>query len=108
MHEKKMMENEELSIESRMIQEAAAFMKTIEDLGSNTPGNEDKHYHGTFQVIDFIEQQGVGAHEANIIKYVVRWKRKGGITDLFKAGWYLMRLIKHAKRQEAIEASQRG
>jgi hypothetical protein len=102
------MQNESSDVEDRIIQEAAAFLHSIEELGTKTPGNEDKHYHGTFQVIDFIEQQNIGPHEANIIKYVVRWKRKGGVTDLFKAAWYIMRLIKHAKRQEAIEASRRG
>ena len=93
--------NEEAMTENKIVEEAAAFLKGLDDLGTNTPGNEDKHYHGTFQIIDFIEAQNIGAHEASIIKYVVRWRSKGGLTDLFKAAWYLMRLIKHTKRQEA-------
>lgn len=30
----------------------------------------------------------------NIFKYVFRWPRKGGVTDLHKAAWYLEKLIK--------------
>jgi len=30
---------------------------------------------------------------ANAIKYLWRWKRKGGVEDLRKARWYLDRLI---------------
>jgi hypothetical protein len=32
--------------------------------------------------------------EGNIIKYVTRYKDKGGLEDLKKAEWYLTRLIK--------------
>ena len=30
---------------------------------------------------------------ANVIKYICRWKHKGGVTDLKKAEWYLDYLI---------------
>ncbi|MFQ5330071.1 MAG: DUF3310 domain-containing protein [Thermodesulfobacteriota bacterium] len=43
--------------------------------------------------IDVIEGWGLGFHEANILKYVARYKEKGGIEDLKKAKWYLDRLI---------------
>ena len=31
--------------------------------------------------------------EGNILKYLLRYKTKGGLEDLHKAEWYLVRLI---------------
>ena len=39
----------------------------------------------------------VGFCEGNIIKYVIRWKKKGGVEDLKKARVYLDRLIYDAE-----------
>ena len=61
------------------------------------PGNEDSHYQGNIQPIDFIEDQQLGFHEANIIKYTARWKKKGQLEDLYKVAWYLNRLINNVK-----------
>lgn len=56
--------------------------------------NSPSHYtDGGVETIDFIEGKGLGYHEGNIIKYVTRWKLKGGVEDLKKARWYLNRLI---------------
>ena len=38
--------------------------------------------------------------EGNIIKYVTRYKDKGGLVDLKKAEWYLTRLIKVQESNE--------
>lgn len=35
--------------------------------------------------------------EGNIIKYVWRWRDKGGVEDLEKAKWYLDRLIQNER-----------
>ena len=35
---------------------------------------------------------------ANAIKYLWRWKAKGGLEDLRKAGWYIKRLISYLER----------
>lgn len=63
------------------------------------PGNQDSHYFGSIQPIDFIEDQQLGFHEANIIKYIARWKKKGKVEDLYKVAWYLNRLIQFVKRE---------
>lgn len=53
-----------------------------------------KHYAGlTPEPIDVIESWGLGYHEGNVIKYVSRWRAKGGVEDLRKAAEYLRRLI---------------
>lgn len=53
-----------------------------------------KHYAGlTPEPIDVIESWGLGYHEGNVLKYVSRWRAKGGVEDLRKAAEYLRRLI---------------
>ena len=43
------------------------------------------HYWGEIQVWDFIIANNIPYLEGNIIKYVSRWRKKGGIEDLKKA-----------------------
>lgn len=52
------------------------------------------HYAGLkIDVIDFCHANDIPFLEGNIIKYVCRWKQKGGLEDLHKALDYLQRLI---------------
>jgi hypothetical protein len=62
--------------------------------------NHPAHYNaGNIECIDAIEEavKGLDGKEAfatgNAIKYLWRWKRKGGKEDLKKAVWYINRLI---------------
>jgi hypothetical protein len=45
------------------------------------------------QPVEFIYKNSIPYIEGNIIKYVVRWRDKGGIDDLRKARHYLDMLI---------------
>ena len=45
------------------------------------------------QPIDLIEAQGLDFTEGCIIKYICRYRRKGGRQDLLKALWYIQRLL---------------
>jgi hypothetical protein len=45
------------------------------------------------QTWDYIAANEIGYFEGNVIKYVSRWKQKGGIEDLRKAQHYLSKLI---------------
>lgn len=39
---------------------------------------------------------GIEAYDTgNVIKYICRWKNKGGVQDLEKAMWYIQHLIDH-------------
>ena len=69
--------------------------------------NHPSHYtQGAIECIDAIKEATKGLFgieavcTANIIKYVWRWKFKNGIEDLYKAEWYLDRLIKEATKKK--------
>jgi hypothetical protein len=42
---------------------------------------------------DYIAANELGYFEGNIVKYVSRWRDKGGVDDLRKAQHYLQKLI---------------
>lgn len=52
------------------------------------------HYKDlTIQPIEYIHANKLGFCEANVVKYVSRWRAKNGIADLEKAKHYLELLI---------------
>lgn len=64
------------------------------------PVERPRHYNqGAIECIDAIasavsELKGMEAYcTGNAIKYLWRWKHKGGKQDLWKAQWYLKRLL---------------
>ncbi len=54
-------------------------------------GDHYKKY--AIQPIDFITANRLEWCEGNVVKYVTRWKDKGGLQDLLKARHYLDLLI---------------
>tara|TARA_R100001369_G_C3214808_1_gene148770 strand:+ start:274 stop:474 length:201 start_codon:yes stop_codon:yes gene_type:complete len=60
----------------------------------NDPINPDYYTKG-IEVTNFILSHDLGFCEGNIIKYITRYKQKGGKTDLLKAKKYLELLITH-------------
>lgn len=70
----------------------------------NDPVNHPAHYTGgKIEVIDFIEDQKLGYHLGNAVKYIARAGKKDPAKyteDLKKAVWYLSREI---KKQEATK-----
>jgi len=65
--------------------------------------NKPSHYtSGKIEVIDFIEDQQLGYHLGNCVKYIARAGKKNPdkvIEDLQKAEWYLKRRIKHLQNE---------
>lgn len=54
------------------------------------------HYRDVvIQPVEYIMANGIPYCEGNVIKYVTRWRRKGGLDDLRKARHYLDLLIEH-------------
>ena len=58
------------------------------------------HYQLPIQPIEYILANGLGYCEANVVKYVSRWRNKGGIQDLKKAIHYLEMLIEEEEEEE--------
>jgi len=53
-----------------------------------------QHYKNkAIQTWDYIASNNIPYLEGNIIKYVSRWRDKGGVEDLHKAMHYLEKLI---------------
>lgn len=89
-----------------------AFQKANPYLVNFFPSREDfknvvtvdtspKHYRqGKIEPWDFITSQGMSFLEGNIVKYVTRYKAKGGVADLLKAKMYLEKLIKEVIKCE--------
>ena len=58
-----------------------------------------EHYKSkTIQPWDYIISNNLGYMEGNIVKYVSRWRDKGGVEDLKKAQHYLAKLIEVTTR----------
>jgi hypothetical protein len=52
------------------------------------------HYlHFNIQPVEFIHKNSIPYIEGNIIKYVCRWRDKGGLQDLHKARHYINLLM---------------
>jgi len=71
-------------------------VKTVKAMKKTTHKNDPGHYtECTIEPIEFVLANNLGACEANVVKYVCRWKQKDGIEDLRKAIRYLELLIEH-------------
>ena len=67
--------------------------------------NSPSHYLGKVECIDCIERATAGLNgieavcTGNAIKYLYRWKKKNGITDLRKCLWYVNHLIEKLENE---------
>jgi len=58
-------------------------------------GSHYKNYK--IQPVEFIIKNNIGFVQGNIIKYILRFKEKGGVQDLLKAKHYIELLIDSSK-----------
>jgi hypothetical protein len=71
-----------------------ANVKGSETMNANSKQEGGSHYKNqAIQAWDYIAVNNIGYFEGNIIKYVSRWRKKGGLEDLRKARHYLDKLI---------------
>ena len=64
----------------------------------------DGHYKSLkIQPIEYIHANGIPFAEGSVIKYVTRWRDKGGIADLEKAKHFLELLIELEERSRVLE-----
>jgi lipopolysaccharide biosynthesis regulator YciM len=53
------------------------------------------HYKAAIEHWDFVLANDIPYMEAQIMKYLCRWKKKNGLMDLYKALHFLAKLIEH-------------
>lgn len=74
------------------------YSEVPEDTSEDDPVNHPSHYtDGKIEVIDYIEDKGLGFCLGNAVKYISRAGKKDQskeIEDLLKAIWYIQRKIK--------------
>lgn len=56
------------------------------------------------QPVEYIHANGLGYFEGNVLKYITRWKAKGGIADLEKAKHYIELLIELESEKQSLDA----
>lgn len=87
---------EELELATPM--EIASTLTTKKVDEQNDPFKQQvggDHYKSmTIQPVEFILANGLGFCEGNVIKYICRYKQKGGVQDLKKVVHYAELLIK--------------
>jgi len=71
------------------------------------PGGE--HYKNkTIQPWDYIAANNIGFFEGNAIKYLTRWREKGGIEDLKKAQHFIQKLIEIEEGKASSSLEREG
>ena len=71
------------------------------------PINHPPHYGGIgnrYEAIKVIEAWDLDFCLGNAVKYISRWKEKGGVNDLKKAVWYVNRRIQQLENEHKEEA----
>jgi hypothetical protein len=63
----------------------------------------DHYKKMSIQPVEFIHANGIGYFEGNVIKYVARWRSKGGVADLEKAKHYIDLLIELETRKNDLK-----
>lgn len=73
--------------------------------------NPDHYKSGGMEAIDVIrafteDLRGMEAVDTgNVLKYMLRWKKKNGLEDLKKARWYLNDLIGEVSDTDVVSAA---
>lgn len=68
----------------------------------NTQVSGDHYKSLKIQPIEFIHANGIPFAEGSVIKYVTRWRAKGGIPDLEKAKHFIELLIELEKKAQGL------
>ena len=80
---------------------AAKGARAMSALDTQVGGN---HYKGrAIQPVQYIHANSLGFIEGSVVKYVTRWRDKGGVADLEKARHLLALLIELEAKADAAE-----
>ena len=64
-------------------------------------GNHYKQFK--YETWDVIHDWGLGYFDGNAVKYLSRWKSKGGVSDLKKARHYIDKLIELEETRDELQ-----
>ncbi len=92
----------------KYLADAVGILKAaIEDYEENDVVNHPAHYtSGKMECIDIVDvmtedKQGLEAFcTGNIVKYLYRYNKKGGVEDVKKAEWYFKKLIEVLEKKQ--------
>lgn len=92
-------------VKERFIEVDITDVKHNKGIKENLPDTPytPSHYKKGIETWDYTDSWDMDFLEGNIIKYVTRWKNKGGIDDLRKALMYLQRLLKREEKRNESE-----
>ena len=77
------------------------FKQSTERGKENMNEADPDHYSNLpMEPWDFIQQNKLDFFEGNVLKYICRWKNKGGVTDLRKAITYIEKIIEGENSNE--------
>lgn len=63
-------------------------------MAANDTQHGGSHYKDLkYETWDVIHAWGLGYFDGNAVKYLSRWRKKGGVQDLMKAKHYIEKLI---------------
>lgn len=63
-------------------------------MAANDVQHGGSHYKDLkYETWDIIHAWGLGYFDGNAVKYLSRWRKKGGVQDLMKAKHYIEKLI---------------
>jgi len=79
------------------LQDQAQLAKKRRGVPNAMQVGSDHYSKKAIQPWDYIVSNNLGYLEGNVVKYVSRWKDKGGIDDLRKAQHYIHKLIEIAE-----------
>lgn len=72
----------------------------ISKVNQYQPGGTHYKQFGDLQPWDVIIYFGLGFLDGNAVKYLLRWRHKGGKLDLEKAKHYVAKLLDQLEREE--------
>jgi len=62
-------------------------------MSANEKQVDGTHYKSTIECWDYILANNIGYLEGTAIKYLTRWRKKGGLNDIKKAIHFLEKLV---------------
>jgi len=90
-------EEEHLAADEKTAEYLRGIQRHYESREDKDIVNHPPHYNQGIETTDYIISNNMNFCEGNIVKYITRYKLKGGMEDLKKAKWYLEKLIKSTK-----------